>query len=106
MTKILPPDEVKHLQEKDQCSIFVQDTAVQVSPGFITKLSRDHQKLHLWSGMESWCRFSLIGSFNLGFIKSSKSSVKKLQTFVDKYDVPLGLFLQRYELWIWSTQES
>ncbi|KAF0274118.1 hypothetical protein FOG51_01075 [Hanseniaspora uvarum] len=103
LTKILPSDEVKQfLQEKDQCSIFVQDTAVQVSPWIHYKAVKGSSKklqtpLVLVMGKVDGL-LSLIGSFNLASIKSSKSLVKKLQTFVDKYDVPLGLSLQRYEL--------
>ncbi|CAI8505907.1 unnamed protein product [Hanseniaspora opuntiae] len=41
---------------------------------------------------------SLLGTVNLASIKSSKSLVKKLSWFVDKFDVPLGLSYQRYEL--------
>lgn len=103
LTKMLPSEEVRQfLAEKDQCSIFVQDTAFQVSPWIHYKAIQGSSKKYQPPLMLAMGKvdglLSLLGTVNLASIKSSKSLVKKLNWFVDKFDVPLGLSYQRYEL--------
>ncbi|KAL6934984.1 uncharacterized protein HGUI_02189 [Hanseniaspora guilliermondii] len=103
LTKMLPSEEVKQfLTEKDQCTIFVQDTAFQVSPWIHYKAIQGSSKKYQPPMMLVMGKvdglLSLLGTVNLASIKSSKSLVKKLLWFVDKFDVPLGLSYQRYEL--------
>lgn len=103
LTEMLPSEDVRQfLAEKDQCTIFVQDTAFQVSPWIHFKAIQSSSKkyqppLMLVMGKVDGL-LSLLGTVNLASIKSSKSLVKKLNWFVDKFDVPLGLSYQRYEL--------
>lgn len=100
LKNILPSKELSDfLKEKEQAKIFVGDVAYQVASWAQVKTIQGTQTLPSMVVMAKVDGLlSLLGKVNLLNISKPSQLIKKINTFINKFDVSLGLSLQRYEL--------
>lgn len=100
LMNILPSKELSDfLKEKEQAKILLGDVAYQVASWAQIKSMQGTQTLPSMVVMAKVDGLlSLLGKVNLLNISKPSHLIKKINTFIDKFDVSLGLSLQRYEL--------
>ena len=100
LNKILPSEDIANfLKEKDQVEIHLGDVAYQIAPWV---QQRSVQGLQAPPNVVIMAKvdglLSLLGKVNLTNISKPSQLIKKINSFIDRFDVSLGLSLQRYEL--------
>ncbi|XBW35504.1 hypothetical protein QEN19_001077 [Hanseniaspora menglaensis] len=100
LNKILPSEEfIGFIKENTQVKVHIGDLAYQITPWVLFKNTQGAQITPCFIVMAKVDGLlSLLGKVNLINIKKPSQLIKKMSNFIKKFDVPLGLSLQRYEL--------